>query len=122
MKCSRHDSSLRGSCGSARAERRLEARDHHRVLLGQELADERRGIGVRAAEQAQEVLAAALRIARERQRRQQQRAQDPFARQRPSARLRFEARQQLEARLVHRVEPARQHRLEQLLLACRSGS
>ena len=60
MKCRRHDSSLRGSCGSARRERGLEALDHRRVLLGQELADERRGIGVGAAEQAQEVRAAAL--------------------------------------------------------------
>ena len=65
MKCRRHDSSFVGRSGSARAECRLEARDHHRVLLGQELADERRGIGVGAPEQAQEILAAALRVARE---------------------------------------------------------
>ena len=48
----------------------LEPRDHLRVLLGQEAPDERRRIGVRAPEQPQEVLAAALRIAREPQRRE----------------------------------------------------
>ena len=80
MKCSRHDSSRFGRSGSARRERRLEALDHRRVLLAQEAADERRGVGVGASEQAQEVRAAALAIARELERGHEQRGEDLLAR------------------------------------------
>ena len=68
-------------------------------------------------EQPEEVLAAARRVARELQRREEQRRQDPVAGHRSGRRRLLELGQQREAALVHRVEPAREHCLEQLFLA-----
>ena len=45
------------------------------------------------------------------------RDQNPFAGERRRSRLRFEPRQQFKPQLVHRIEAARQYRLEQLFLA-----
>jgi len=88
----------------------------HPVLLGQEPADEGCRIRVRTPEQPQEILAAAFAIARELERRDEQRHQDAFARERRRRRLRLQPRQQFQARLVHRVQPSGQDRLEQLFL------
>jgi hypothetical protein len=99
------------------AERRLEASDHHRVLFGQESPDERRRIGVGTTEQAQEILSAALSIARELERRDEHRRQDALARQHVRRRLALEARQKCDALAVHRIEASRQHGFEQLFLA-----
>src|SRR6185437_1526195 len=103
--------------GERARERGLETRDHRRVLFGKESADERRGVRIRASEKAQEVLAAALVIAREPQRRDEERHHDPFARQRPAPGARFQRGEKLQTRQVHWIEAPRQHRLEKLLLA-----
>src|SRR5687767_7307937 len=60
-------------------ERLLVARDHPGVLHREELADERRRVGVGAAEQPQEVLAPAPLVAREPQRRHEHRREDALA-------------------------------------------
>ena len=95
----------------------LVAHDHQRIFLRQELADERRGIGVRAAEEPQEILSAACLVARETESRDEHCADQRFARQRRRFRLALEVVEQRHALLVHRIEPALQHRLEQLFLA-----
>ena len=99
------------------SERGLEALDHRRVLLGQEASDERRGIGVRASEEAEKILAAPFGVAREPQRRHEHRRQDAIAGQCRFPGFALECRQQVEALLVHRIEPPRQHGLEQHFLA-----
>jgi hypothetical protein len=78
---------------------------------------ERRRVGVGAAEQAQEVLAAAFRISRQLERRDEHRGEDSIARQRIGRGFALERGQQVEALLIHRVEPAGEHRLEELFLA-----
>ena len=115
-KCSRHVSSWRDEVRQRLQERFLEAADHLGVLLREEVADEGRGIGIGAAQQAQEVLAAALLVAREAQRRDQHRREDLLAGHGPVARLALEPREQVDALLVHGVEAAREHRLEELFL------
>ena len=102
MKCRRHDSSFFGRSRQRARERRLEPRDHHRVLLGEELADERRRIRVGAPEQAQEVLAAALRVARELERRDEHRRQDPVAGSGCRRGFALEPGQEVDPLLVHR--------------------
>ena len=117
MKCRRHESSFFGSSGSALPNAALKRVDHRRVLLGQESPDERRGIGVRASQEPEEILAAPLGVAREPQRRHEHRRQDAIAGQRRLPGFALERRQEVEAFLVHRVEPPRQHGLEKLFLA-----
>ena len=99
------------------AERGLEAGDHRRVLFGEELADERRRVGIGAAQQAQKIAAAAFGVPCKQQRGDQHRRQDLLARHRVGRRRLLERGEQIDPRLVHRIEPARQHRLEQLFLA-----
>src|SRR3974390_1084006 len=103
--------------GQRLEERFLEAPDPLDVLLVQELPDERRRIGIRAAEELQEILAAALLVARELERRDQHREEDLLAGKGLAARFALEAFQQLDALLVHGIEAPAQRRLEELLLA-----
>src|SRR5437762_2532833 len=62
--------------------RGLESRDHHGILVGQKMPDERRWIGVGTPQEAQEILAAALGIARELERRNEHRRENLLAGQR----------------------------------------
>ena len=62
-------------------------------------------------------IAAALGIACEPQRGDEHRRENLLAGQRLRGRFVLEARQQREALLVHRVETAREHRLEEIFLA-----
>ena len=64
-----------------------------------------------------EILAAALGVARELERGNEQRDDDAFARQRLGRRFALESVEQRDSALVHRVEAAREDRLEELLLA-----
>jgi len=97
-------------------ERLLVAADHPGVLGREEMPDEGRGIGVGAAHQAQEVVATALLVARELQGRDQHREEDLLAGQRAARGFPLDAPEELDALLVHRVEPAREDRLEELFL------
>jgi hypothetical protein len=80
------------------------------------MTDERRRVRVRAPDQAQEVLPAALLVARELERGDEHGEEDLFAGRRPPDGLALDLLQQLDALLVHGIEPAREHRLEKLLL------
>jgi len=99
------------------AERRLESRDHDHVLLAQKSADEGRRVGIGASQQAQKILAAALRIARKLQRGDEHRGKNPLAGKRTRGGLAFESSQQRDTLLVHRIESPREHGLKQVFLA-----
>src|SRR5258708_40031391 len=77
--------------------RLLVAPDHLRVLRREEMADEGRRIGVRAPDQAQEVLAAALLVARELERGDEHREEELLAGERPSGRFPLDALEELDA-------------------------
>src|ERR1700687_4360620 len=80
------------------------------------MANEGRRVRVRATEHLEEMLAAALLVARQAQRRDQHREENLLARKRPADRLALEFLQEENALLVHGIEPAREHRLEKLFL------
>ena len=101
--------------GQGPAERVFEARNHRRVALRQEMAQHRRGIDVGAAEQAQEILAAAPGIARDGERRNQHRREHSLATCGLVGALVF--LEQGNALFVQRVQAPREHRAEQLALA-----
>src|SRR5258708_27740398 len=115
-------------------ERFLVTADHLGVLRGEEVADERCRIGVCAPQEPEEVLAAALLVARELERGNQHREEDLLAREWAAERLALDSLEQDDALLVHRVEAAREDRLEELFLgpegivdrrevdACRGGA
>src|SRR6202012_5137298 len=100
-----------------RALERIEKTYRDRLVMSvQKVANERRGIGISAAQQTQKGLAAHSRVARQTQRRNEHRAEHVLAGQ-TCAEHGVETIEQLEPLLVEPIEPARQHRMNQRFLA-----
>lgn len=97
-------------------ERVEKAHGHRRIVGAEKVANESGGVRISAAEQAQKSFAADARIAREPQRRNEHRAEHMLTGQ-TLAEHPVEAFEQLHPLLVEAVETARQHRVNQRLLA-----
>ena len=117
MKCSRHDSSFFGISGSARPNAALK-----RLIITAYCSD--RNVRMNGAGSAyarpsrrRKFLPPRSRVPREPQRGDEHRRQDALARDGVRRGLVLERAQEVEPLLVHRVEPSREHGLEQLFLA-----